>query len=130
MCFMPNATVTIEVGEYNGTPGFIIDHLMWQPNELTSGEHEIVFEYKYGSTNRFKMFGKQENDTLVDNDNNILADKFILIKKLRLDYMEILNWQFYKHIWNPYFAFNNQSQYLEIPNKEDLPLWYINLQNW
>ena len=75
------------------------------------------------------MFGKETNDTLVDKNNVIIADKFILIKKLRIDYIEILNWQFHKHIWDPYFAFNNQLRYLDIPTKEELPIWYINLQD-
>ena len=126
---MPEATLTIEVGAYNGNPGFIIDEQTWDPSVLTPGEHQINFEYNYGATNRFQLFGKETNDTLVDKDNVIIADKFILIKKLRIDYMEILNWQFHKHIWNPYFAFNNQSRYLDIPTKEELPIWYINLQD-
>ena len=126
---MPNASVTIEVGAYNGTPGFIIDKQVIKPNVFTAGEHILNFAYDYGKTVRFKMFGKREHDTRIDNEQNILEDKFILIKNMRIDYMEILNWQFHKHIWNPYFAYNNQERLLTIPTKDNLPLWYINLQD-
>jgi|TARA_R110002074_G_scaffold265001_1_gene437248 hypothetical protein len=124
---MPDAHLTIEVGEYNGTPGFSIDQMIIEPNQLTPGIHTVDFEYDYGSTVKFKMFGKHKHDTRVDKNNKIIQDKFIEIKTLRLDYMQIQNWQFHQHIWNPYFAFDSQQQTLIIPSKEQLPLWYINL---
>lgn len=127
---MPDASITIEVGAYNGTPGFIIDKQTWEPNVFTAGEHILKFAYDYGETARFKMFGKSEHDTRIDNEQNIIEDKFILIKTMRIDYMEILNWQFHKHIWNPYFAYNNQERFLTIPTNDNLPLWYINLQDF
>ena len=126
---MPNASLTIEVGEYNGTPGFSIDEFVIEPNVFTPGRHTLEFEYNYGSVKNFKMFGKHIHDTLVGKDNNIMQDKFIEIKHLRLEYLQIENWQFHKHIWNPYFAFDKQQHSLIIPTRENLPLWYINLGN-
>ena len=125
---MPDAKLTIQVGAYNGTPGFIIDDIIIEPNTLSMGDHTLSFSYDYGESVKFKMFGKYEFDTKIDDENNIVEDKFILIKELCIDYMKISNWQFHKHIWNPYFAYNNQERVLTIPSKESLPLWYLNLQ--
>jgi len=127
---MPNAKINIQVGEYNGTPGFMINDTVIEPNTLEMGNHILKFKYDYGQSLRFKMFGKDIFDVKIDDNNNIIEDKFILIKELRIEYIKILNWQFHKHIWNPYFGFNNQERVLAIPSKENLPLWYLNLQNY
>tara|TARA_Y100000992_G_scaffold38806_1_gene21788 strand:- start:2936 stop:3316 length:381 start_codon:yes stop_codon:yes gene_type:complete len=126
---MPKASLDITVGEYNGTPGFAIDAKIIEPNTLSMGDHTLEFEYDYGESVCFKMFGKDVFDTKIDDENNIIEDKFILIKQLRIEYMQISNWQFHKHLWNPYFAYNNEERVLAIPSKETLPLWYLNLQN-
>tara|TARA_R110000803_G_scaffold165847_1_gene229284 strand:+ start:1670 stop:2047 length:378 start_codon:yes stop_codon:yes gene_type:complete len=121
---MPKALLTLCVGEYNGTPGFSINDLTIPPNSLTEGIHSIEFDYEYGSDVVFCMFDKGPDDTLSKN-NEVIKDKSIDIQSLTLMFIKIENWQFHKHIWNPYFSVNKQTRVLQIPTKDDFPLWYL-----
>ena len=121
---MPSANIQLNFGECNGTAGFKINDLTIQPNQYTAGIHEINFDYDYGSDIAFTMFGKGRRDTVVENDK-ILKDKFVIIELLQLEFAQLENWQFQTFIWDPFFAFNGQTKHISIPQREDFPIWYM-----
>ena len=81
--------VKFESNESNGMPYFDIVHngntLYSQPVE--QGVHELEFNLTHDTINQLtlKMSGKGPFDTVVDNDNNILQDKNIILKEIVLD---------------------------------------------
>ena len=118
--------VYLSVGNYNGYPGFTVNGSHLTPDDFLKGIRQLEFEYDYDSDIIFKMTDKGSRDTQVEN-GKILADKFINIEKLTLEFVEFENWQFHKHIWDPYFAFNEQEKCLTIPTKEYFPIWCLKL---
>jgi len=123
---MPKASLDILVGGCNGTPGFKINDFTLIPNELSEGEHTIDFTYEYGESIKFTMFGKSKYDVELVN-GKIVKDKYIAIKKLSLEFLEIESWQFHTYFWQPYFGFNNQSKYINIPLRKDIPMWFLEI---
>jgi len=119
---MPKGTATLIVGEYNGIPKFSINGNFIP---LTGGENTVDFHYEYGKNLVFEMSGKERNDTMVV-DNEVIADKYIILDSLSLDYIVIENWQLHTHIWDNFFSTNEQKT-LSVPDKDNFPLWCMKL---
>lgn len=123
---MPKAKLDILVGESNGTPGFTVNNLIIQPAVLLPGNHTIEFDYEYGQSIEFKMFGKNKQDVILEN-GKVIRDKFVLIQNLTLEFLVLESWHFHNYIFDPYFGFDNESKYLHLPTKKDFPIWYVEL---
>jgi hypothetical protein len=121
---MPKATVDLYFGKCNGTAGFKINQLTIEPNTLAQGTHTLEFEYSYGESIEFMMFGKSNRDTILEH-GQIMQDKHVNIVQLKLQYITLENWHFHGYIFDPYFGFNKESRYLHLPDKKDFPIWYI-----
>lgn len=123
---MPSASIKLNFGESNGTAGFKINDFIIQPNQYTAGIHMVSFDYNYDSVIAFTMFGKGPRDTVVENDK-IIKDKFVVIELLQFEFGQLENLHFQTSIWDPFFAFNEQTKHLSIPKQEDFPIWYMEL---
>lgn len=83
---------------FNGNPNLVVtvnDTILWQ-GELESGEHNLKFTVdkikltSYNNIFSIAMNNKNANDTDVDQNGNILADKSIVIEQLQIDDCDLI----------------------------------------
>ena len=122
---MPKACVDLYFGECNGTAGFVINSLCIKPNTLAEGKHTFEFEYNYGQSIEFMMFGKDNDRDTTIKQGHIQHDKHVRIVQLRLQYITLENLHFHNSIFDPYFGFDREKRYIHLPDKKDFPIWYI-----
>lgn len=127
---MPKATVDLYFGECNGTAGFKINQLEIEPNTLAQGTHTFEFEYNYGESIEFMMFGKGQSyrDTVIE-QGQIMQDKHVSVTQLRLQYITLEHWHFCNFIFDPYFGFDREKRYIHLPDRKDFPVWYLGVAN-
>ena len=125
-------SITLEVGEYNGTMGMQISNnnqtiYSIDKDTLSAGTHTIDLDIDTGSV-EFIGFGKNYNDTLVDQNQNVIKDKYIDILSLSIDLLELK--KFYlchsKHFFETYFS-KNEIKKFSVPSKQNLLTWYMQI---
>ena len=90
-------TFTVESNSCNGDPRFFVryNNKVIYENLLTHGKHIVTLhlDYDYDRENHFIEFGMNNKqpgqDTEVDQDGNIIADKRILVESLVIDGIDI-----------------------------------------
>ena len=88
---MPTPSLVIfkfKIGHYNGSMGlnfFNKDILIKEIPSFTETEFVITENIEFPTTIYFDVFGKDKFDTDVDENNNILADKYIQLTDLIVD---------------------------------------------
>lgn len=84
--------IEFEVGHYNGSMGIRIinnaTELFYKPN-LAEDNFCFSTDIIIPGNLVIEVFGKNQFDTQVDEQNNILKDKYIKISKLFVDQMEV-----------------------------------------
>jgi hypothetical protein len=125
-------SITFEVGEYNGTMGLKIFNnyrLVYsaEENTLLPGNHIIDVEVDSGEI-AVEGFGKKENDTLVDDQQNITADKYIDILNISIDFFELKKFHLChsNKFFDTYFS-KNQVKKFNLPNQDDVLNWYLKI---
>jgi hypothetical protein len=133
--------LVVEASSYNGDPNFEIriNNTIVFNKTLTSGEHTIDLcldrtLLPNESQIEFVMTNKDQFDTKVDDQGNIIADKAILINKLFIDDCDLKNdVSFYRE--NFYYKSSNSSPSHGLWNNDPLCLdfklpfvwWYSNI---
>lgn len=129
------ATISFNVSDYNGTPGFVIRPgsdldfgINIPPNSLKEGEHTLDFTFTPGSEIVFFITGKNHDvDTQVDEYNNIIRDKHIEITNLHLQYINIDCDAMHNIGFLPYLGMNEQMHTLVIPPVEQWCYFYLDI---
>ena len=57
--------------------------------EMPVGTSEYTLSATVPDTIKIKVYGKNPKDTIVDSEGNILQDKYILLRDLRIDQMSV-----------------------------------------
>jgi radical SAM superfamily enzyme YgiQ (UPF0313 family) len=112
--FNENLSVCVEIESQsvNTDPVFEIYNkdLVILSQELVEGQHQFNFDLDQETNTciKFRLKNKNPFDTIVDPNNNIVKDKFILLKKIAINGINIVN--------DPEF-FNTKLTYIEDDNQ-------------
>ena len=126
------AKADIKVLQYNGTCGLTIlcnDYkTVFQPNYFSGGDHTIEFKFEPGSVCSFYIFGKNQlNDSVMQN-NVLIDDKAIIFNSIIFEYLKLDHNKMNAIDFNPYFGMNKQKKKIYIPPIDQWSYWYLDIE--
>ena len=104
------------------------DKMMWQKTNMTAELTRINLQLHLPLTMELLVSGKKHNDTLIDNQIQILADKFLRVDHMCINGMWIKKWVIEKKLFQSEFGCSNYfghngSYYFRIPSTDILDFW-------
>ena len=128
-------SIVINVGEYNGTMGIQIynnNQVIYfvDKNILSSGINTIDLDNIDVNPGlvTIEAFGKNKNDTLVDENQSIIHDKYIDILNLYIDFFELKKYHLChnNNFFETFFSKNEKKEFV-LPDRENLLEWYLQI---
>lgn len=103
-------------------------HVVLDCDSFDSDHHDLEFQCSLPLTVEFEFGGKLPNDTLVDDQGNILEDKFILVESMSVDGIWIKRWMLESRLFESaqgqtnYFG-QNGTAYFRIAHIDIMKFW-------
>jgi hypothetical protein len=136
---LPKLIIDFHIGHYNGTMGMKIhvnDTLAFFQQSFDQEKLQFVWDIDMPGRVRIEVFNKQHLDTLVDDQQKIIRDKYIKIEKISLGGVVINTGILHNMIIlqtnngqlkSSYFGFNG---YCDIPfDQKNSFYWHLDLMN-
>lgn len=123
----------MDVGNYNGTMGLTIANngkkiYNCPIDSLTAGLVNINLSDIDPGILEISSSGKGPYDTLIDQNHNVVKDKYIEIKLLSIDFLTFEKFHLHHSsvLFDPYFS-KNETKKITIPKSENLLQWYLTI---
>ena len=134
---MCKISLEFEIGLYNGSMGVDIlvnNEIVTSINKFDAVLHREEIICDWPAKLSFKVHGKGDNDTQVDENGNITADKYVKLKRMTVDRIDLHEYALMKlplittetdAFYNNYWGFNGTAT-IEL-NEEDSFMWHLKL---
>lgn len=96
-CFSPVLPVNLQIESYSVNSDPILEiycnNTLLGTHILTEGLHDIKFDLSQSETTNlsFRLTNKNDMDTIVDENHNIIKDKFLIFKKIEIDGADLID---------------------------------------
>ena len=131
---MTNTTIKLRlrIGRYQEQSMSLIiranNQIVLDCNQFSTDYHDLEFQCLLPMVLEFETNGKMPNDTLVDDQGQILQDKFIVVESMSVDGIWIKRWMLESRIFESalgktnYFSQNGIAKF-QIPYSDTMRFW-------